>query len=154
MTQPAKQPYKAYVRASHTASKTRQVVMLYEGIIRFLQQAKSAMEAKDYEQRYLRLTRASDVVMGLQSCLDFDNGGKVAQTLYDFYSGVDARILSLHRTNDIAACEALIKNLKDMRDVWERIDHQSTDGKQAAMPTMDDLKTATETPVQNLTFSA
>lgn len=114
--------YKAYHRATHTVAKTRQVVMLYEGAIRFLQQAREAMEKKAIEKRYQKLTRASEIIMGLQACLDFDAGGDAAQVLYDFYSSIDARIMTLHRTNDIAACDTVIAELRDMRDVWNKID--------------------------------
>lgn len=115
-------PIKAYGRAAHTVAKTRQVVMLYDGIIRFMKQAAEAMEAGAIEERYLKLTRASEVVSGLQNSLDFDSGGQTAQVLFDFYSSVDARIIGMHRQPDAAVCQAIIADLKDMRDVWDGID--------------------------------
>jgi flagellar protein FliS len=114
--------YKAYHRASHTVSNTRQVVMLYDGAIRFLQQAAEAIEKKDYETRYNKLTRVSDIVIGLQSCLDFDVGGDSAKILYDFYSAIDLRIFALHRSNDLKECQAVIAQMKEMREVWQNID--------------------------------
>jgi flagellar secretion chaperone FliS len=122
MNQPQAGLYKAYNKASHTVSKTRQVVMLYDGAIRFLQQAGEAIEKKDFETRYNKLTRAADIIVGLQSCLDFDAGGPSAKGLYDFYAAVDMKIFALHRTNDITACKALIAEIKEMRDVWDAID--------------------------------
>ena len=127
------QSYKAYSRASHTVSKTRQVVMLYDGMIRFLQQAAEAMEKKEYELRYNKLMRVSDIIVGLQACLDFTAGGNSANVLYDFYSKIDLRIFSLHRTNDIKECQAITAELKDMRDVWDRID-RGDEAKAAATP--------------------
>lgn len=114
--------HQAYSQALHTVGKTRQVVMLYDGIIRFLRQAQEAIEQKRIEDRFNLLVRASDVVLGLQACLDFDSGGQVARTLYDFYSSVDSRILTIQRTNDLGLCEELIKELKEMRDAWSAID--------------------------------
>ena len=95
------QSYKAYSRATHTVSKTRQVVMLYDGMIRFLQQAIEAMEKKDFEARYHKLMRVSDIIIGLQACLDFDSGGPSAKILFDFYSRMDMRIFALNRSNDV-----------------------------------------------------
>lgn len=115
-------PYKAYSRASHTVAKTRQVVMLYDGAIRFLQQAKVAMETKDINERYTKLVKADEIIVGLQSCLDFDSGGSTAQVLFDFYSATEMRIMNLHRSNDALECEAIIGDLKRMRDVWYHID--------------------------------
>lgn len=129
MSQP--DSHKAYLRANHTVSKTRQVVMLYDGMIRFMQQAVEAIEKKDYETRYHRLTRASDIIAGLQSCLDFDGGGSSARILYDFYSAIDLRIFTIHRSNDVKECEAVIAQLKEMREVWHTIDRAGETSNQA-----------------------
>lgn len=117
--------YKAYSKAAHTVAKTRQVVMLYDGIIRFMSQAKEAMENNEIERRFKTLSRSSEIIAGLQACLDFDAGGETAQVLSDFYSAIDMRIFQLHRTNDPAEAQALIVELKSMREVWNGIDHGS-----------------------------
>ena len=96
--------------------------MLYDGAIRFLQQASEAIEKKDFETRYNKLTRAADIIIGLQACLDFDSGGPSAKVLFDFYTAIDMRIFSLHRNNDLAACQAIIAQMKEMREVWDKID--------------------------------
>lgn len=117
-----KHPIKAYNRATHTVAKTRQVVMLYDGAIRFLSQAQEAIAANQIEQRFTKLSKASEIVSGLQGCLDFESGRAAAQVLYDFYAGIDLRIMQLHRTNDAEACGKIIAELKSMRDVWSKID--------------------------------
>ena len=122
MNHEASNLYKAYHKASHTVSKTRQVVMLYDGAIRFLKQASEAIEQKEIERRYHALTRASEIVSGLQSCHDFDSAYDMAKTLFDFYTNIDLRILTLHRTANKDDCEQIIADLKKMRDVWDQID--------------------------------
>lgn len=114
--------YRAYSKATHTVAKTRQVVILYDGAIRFLKQAQEAMEKKDIELRYRKLTKAAEIIMGLQSCLDFESGGEAAKVLYDFYAAMDLRIMTLHREPKPEACAKLIEELKAMRNVWDRID--------------------------------
>ncbi len=127
--------HNAYSRANHTVPKTRQVVMLYDGAIRFMKQAIEAIGAKDYETRYHKLTRVSDILVGLQACLDFNAGGEAANALYDYYARLDLLVYAVHRSNEIAACERIIADLKAMRDVWDRIDRGelSPAGGQAAM---------------------
>ena len=119
------QLYKAYSKATHTVGKTRQVVMLYDGMIRFLNQARDAIEKQDYERRFTSLSRASAIAVGLQSCLDFEAGAAAAQTLYDFYAAIDLRMAQLNRTNDVAECNKIIAELKQMREVWNAIDQGS-----------------------------
>ena len=118
-------PYAAYQNAYQTVSKTRQIVMLYEGTIRFLQQAREAMDSNRIEERYHLLIKASDVIIGLQSCLDFDADKQVAHTLFDFYADIDMRIMQLQRSNNIEECNAIIDELKGMRDIWKDIDEKT-----------------------------
>lgn len=115
-------PYNAYALASHTVSKTRQVVMLYEGAIRFLQQAKEAIEHNEPQIRFEKLTRASDIVLALQSALDMSGDSAVGEHLYQFYASLDAQIISLHTAPDPARCDAIVLELRHLRDAWDAID--------------------------------
>ena len=127
--------HKAYQRASHTVSKTRQVVMLYDGAIRFLQQAREHMVAGEIEGRYHKLVRVGDILMALQSCLDFEAGGEPAKVLYDFYALADARVLAMHQNNSVEMCDQVLRDLKAMRDVWDGIDRgEASSQPQAASP--------------------
>lgn len=130
-------PIRAYTQATHTVAKTRQVVMLYDGAIRFLKQAAEAMEQGAIEERYQKLARVSDILNGLQNSLDFESGGSTAQVLYDFYASIEARIHDLHRRPDAAACQKIVQELKEMRDVWDGIDrgHEKTADAGEAAPT-------------------
>lgn len=117
-----KQKYKAYASATQTVAKTQQIVMLYDGMIRLMQQAQEAIREKRIEDRYNLLVKASTIISGLQGCLDFEQGGDIAKVLYSFYSTVDSKIFAIHRSNDIAACEEVIQDLKQMRDAWIAVD--------------------------------
>lgn len=131
-------PIQAYTRATHTVAKTRQVVMLYDGMIRFLNQAADAMEKGAIEERYTKLCRASDVITGLQGALDFEAGGHTAQVLYDFYGSVEMRIMELHRHPNAASCRQIVAELKEMRDVWDGIDRGADARASAATPPAPD----------------
>jgi flagellar protein FliS len=119
-----KNQYKAYSVATRTVAKTRQIVMLYDGTIRFLKQAQTAAAEKRIEDRFNLLKRASDVIMGLQSSIDFDNGGDIAMTLHHFYTDISTRILSVNFSpkEAVELCEDIIGELKKMRDIWDHID--------------------------------
>ncbi len=117
-----KHKYQAYASATQTVAPVRQIVLLYDGIIRLVQQAKEAITEKRIEDRYNLLIKSSELVGGLQACLDFDNGGEIARVLYSYYSSIDARIFAIHRTNSTQDCESVIADLKQMRDAWNDID--------------------------------
>lgn len=116
----------AYKAASYREeSKTRQVVLLYEGALRYAKQAKEAIEKSDIETRYNSLTKACEILTGLQLSLDFKEGGEVAQLLYDYYAGLDQRLTSLHFNQDMAICDACIRHLTMMKEAWEDVHKQT-----------------------------
>lgn len=155
-----KQKYQAYAAATQTVAPVRQIVLLYDGLIRLLQQAKEAINEKRIEDRYNLLIRASELVGGLQGCLDFDNGGEIAKILYSYYSGIDARVFAIHRTNSVQDCESVIADLKQMRDAWAEIDQSSSSGQKdiIASPELssDDTLAAAQAPsvAGNMSLSA
>lgn len=117
--------YQAYAAATQTVAKTKQIVLLYDGAIRFVQQAMEAIKEKRYEDRYQALMKASEIVSGLQGCLDFEQGGTIAGLLYHFYSNTEQRIFSIHHSNSLEECKTLIDDLKQMREVWHEIDNNT-----------------------------
>ena len=147
--------YQAYSLATRTVAKTRQVVMLYDGAIRFLRQAKEAIAEKRIEDRFNLLKRAADIMTGLQSSIDFDNGGEVASVLHQFYTNMTTRILSVNfkREGGEQECDTLIEELKQMRDVWDSIDRNlnTQDNSNGATPAPSDTPPA---EASSITLSA
>jgi len=119
--------YEAYSVATRTVAKTRQVVMLYDGAIRFLKQASIALNGNRIEERFNLLSKSAEIIIGLQSSIDFDNGGEIANTLHGFYTTITRRILAINFIKNMhegeKQCNEIIGDLKQMRDVWESIDH-------------------------------
>jgi len=128
-----KAQYQAYNLASQTVRKTKQIVMLYDGAIRYLKQAQLAINEKRIEDKFNLLNKASEIIVSLQSCLDFDNGGEISHILYDYYSSLDARILNIHRTNNLEMLDSVIANLKQMRESWHSIDESAHNGPASGM---------------------
>lgn len=124
----------SYRTANETVQKTRQVVLLYDAVIRFLQQSKTAIENKQYEERFNLLQKSSNILMGLNSALDFEQGGEISQMLSNFYSAMDLRIMTLNRSNSVEDLERIIREVKTMRDAWSEIDEQATREKAAEAP--------------------
>ncbi len=154
----AKQQYQAYASATQTVAKTKQIVMLYEAIIRYMQQVKEAINDKRIEDRYNLLVKSSEIIFGLQSCLDFENGKEIARILYNFYASIDSRLFSIHRTNSLETCDEIIAELKQMRDVWREIDESSSkegseEVKEEPAPASEDKKDDGDAE-QNINFSA
>lgn len=155
MSASQKNQYHAYAAATHTVARTKQIVMLYDGAIRQIQQAKAAIETQRIEERYHALVRACDIISGLQGCLDFENGGDIAKILFSFYANIELRIHAIHTSNQAQACDEVIADLKQMRDVWQEIDHNppSSTPKPADMPSTA-VPQRPKSPDQGITLSA
>ena len=69
-----------------TQSRGRLVVMLYDGAIRFLKQAIIALEQNDYAAKGVHLTKAMDIIFELNTILDMEQGGQIAQNLRSLYN--------------------------------------------------------------------
>jgi flagellar protein FliS len=152
-----KHKYQAYAAATQTLAKTKQIILLYDGVIRFVQQAKTAIEEKRIEDRFNLLIKASEVIAGLQACLDFEKGGDIAKVLYNFYASVDSRIFSIHRSNSTETCDEIVAELKQMREAWQEIDARMTAEETVAAAAAVVTGDATAAPAageQSITFSA
>ena len=127
--------YKAYTAATGTVAKTRQVVMLYDNILKLLRQTIVAVNENKIEDRFLLLKKSSETIIGLQSSIDFDNGGEIANILHNFYTGISMRMVGINfiKDNDEATriTNLLIDELKQMRDIWDNIDRNVTGAPQA-----------------------
>lgn len=130
-----------YRTANETVQKTRQVVLLYDAVIRFLQQSKTAIEEGQFEERLNLLQKSSNIIMGLHSALDFENGGEISQLLSNFYNAMDLRIMNLNRTNSISDLEQIIREVKTMREAWQQIDGQNAGSTPTSQSPAHEVKT-------------
>lgn len=70
-----------------TVDRGRLLLMMYDGGIKFLRQAKAGLEAKDIVKFARFISKSQAVIAELQNTLDFEVGGTIAKDLdrlYDF----------------------------------------------------------------------
>ncbi len=103
------------------ASAVDLVVALYDGIIRFLHAASSAVERGDAAARRNAVKRALDIIIHLQARLRMDVGGRPAQVLSEFYASVFAQILQASQSDSAQKFEHAIECVKNVRDAWRQV---------------------------------
>jgi flagellar protein FliS len=115
----------------------QQIVMLYDGAIKFMRLAATNIEAKDIPKKAEHVNRALDILNYLQGILDFENGGSVAQTLDSLYTLVSMKILRASATLDAKGMRAAADLLVPVRDSWTVVAASAKDDATApaAMPT-------------------
>ena len=104
------------------ASPVRLVVMLYDQMIQDLTKAAEAMDQNDVERRTKLINHAILVVGHLQSPLDFENGGKVAQDLDSFYNTLRQSLVWVQFQSSKPGLTQLITDLLAVREAWIAVD--------------------------------
>ena len=111
--------------AVETASPARLIVMLYDGAIRFINEAVEAMRRRDYETQNARLQRAQKILAELISSLDFDKGGEIAENLFRLYTYMYNQLVEANIQDSIERLEHVIDLLTDLREAWDTIATES-----------------------------
>jgi flagellar secretion chaperone FliS len=111
----------AYGQASATLAPAQQIVLLYEGAIRRIKEARSAILARRIDERCRAVQKATAIVEGLQSCLDHERGGEIARNLDRLYTHMTFRLQRINLTNDPAICDEVIARLEQLRGAWAQL---------------------------------
>lgn len=116
------QPYTAYQRNQvMTVSQSKLVLLLYDGVIRFLTQAEEACVAKDISLCHNYLLRAQEVLVELQLALNRDAGGQVAEGLYMLYDYMYRRLVEANTQKDRQLMTEVRGLINDLREAWQQI---------------------------------
>jgi flagellar protein FliS len=107
-------------RALEGASPVELTIALYDGIVRFMNEAIDAVEQNDADRRRAAVKRAMDIVMHLQVTLDRKRGGKPAEALTEFYTAVFALMLQGSQANSRQKFEQVIANVRSVREAWKQ----------------------------------
>jgi flagellar protein FliS len=113
-----------------TATPGQLVVMLYDGIVRFLRQADAAFEARAIAQAHERLGRAEAIVDELQATLDMSQGS-VAENLEGIYVFWKGCIMEIRLEQDREKLQRIVAQVANLREAWAQI-AQSAEATSAA----------------------
>src|SRR5215471_7286801 len=101
------------------------VVMLYDGALRFTSDARDAMVRHDIPARQRHLSRAMAIVSELQSTLDMETGGDVAEHLDALYGFVRDRLIDASVKHDLQPLDEARLVLTTLREGWLAISRAS-----------------------------
>jgi flagellar protein FliS len=97
------------------------VVMLYDGALRFLAQAKEGMLRHDIPARQQGISRALAIVSELQSTLDLRAGGDIAVELDRLYGYVTERLTAASVAQDTQPLDDATRVMTTLREAWVAI---------------------------------
>ena len=94
------------------------IVMLYDGAIRFIGDARDAIENRDIARRGHSISRALAIISELQSSLDMTAGGEIASSLDVLYNFVRDRLVDGSMRQDVRSLDEAVRVLKTLREGW------------------------------------
>lgn len=105
--------------ATTETNPMKQIVMLYDGAIKFLNLSAADIEANDIVAKGEHSNRALDIINYLQSILNFERGGDAAPVLDNFYSRIRVLILRASAELDADLMRRAAELIVPVRDAWE-----------------------------------
>ena len=131
----------AYGQAVETIPPAKQIVMLYDGVLRQIANARDAIGDRRINDRFTAVQKATLILEGLQGCLDHDNGGEIAPQLDRLYSHYIYRLQAINMEDDPKICDELSGQIRELRDSWAEIAAGSGSGATAPAPTTERSET-------------
>ncbi len=110
-------PYAQYKENSvQTASPEKLILMLYDGAIKFLNQAKVAIDANNIQESNLYITKTQDVITELMIALNMDY--EIAHNLYNLYDYFNRRLIEANIKKDPEILAEVLNHILELRETW------------------------------------
>jgi flagellar secretion chaperone FliS len=112
----------AYLRTRVlTASPAELRLMLFDGAIRFAEQAREALREKDFEQVHDGICRAQDIVMELINSLRPEHDPQLCDKLSALYVFIYTRLMNASSRRDLTPLDEALELLRYERDTWAMV---------------------------------
>lgn len=113
-------PYQSYqTNAVQTASPGELTLMLYNGCLKFIAQAKKAIEEKNIEARNTNLLKAQKIIQELMVTLNMEY--EVAKSMMTMYDYIYRRLVEANIKSDVTILEEVEGYVKEFRDTWKQV---------------------------------
>lgn len=116
-----------------TASRGKLIVLLYDGIVRFLDIALENLPAKKYDVVNSNILKAQDIISELIMSLNME-AGQFSQKLLSIYTFLNNKLIEGNVNKDAEAIGFVKMMAVELRDAWNKIANNS------GTPDMDDMK--------------
>lgn len=113
-------PYQKYKQNSvKTASQGELTLMLYNGCLKFLKQAKVAIDENNIENRNTNLIKAQNIIRELMVTLNMDY--EISNNYMKLYDYLLNRLIEANTKNDRQAIEEVEGFVAQFQDNWKQV---------------------------------
>lgn len=100
----------------YTSTPEELTLMLYNGLVKFIMQARSAVEERNYQKTNEAIQRAQDIIAHFQTTLDAKY--EISEEFMKIYDFMYSRLLDANIKKDRDLLEEVLGLAKDLRDTW------------------------------------
>ena len=105
------------------------VLIMFDALIKSIEVYVGNLDVKtaDLELRSKHFSRALTIIYSLQSSLDFEKGGEIAENLFKLYEFARQRLMDDLKQGECEGTVQAINCLADIRDAWEEMGQQNAE---------------------------
>lgn len=104
-----------------TTDQGQLLIMLYDGALRYLSQARDKILAKDYAAKGVLISKVIDIINELSSSLNMEKGGSLATNLNNLYVLCTARLLQANLKMNVEYLDSVTEILSGLRSAYAQI---------------------------------
>jgi len=135
-----------YLRdAVMTATPEQLQLMLYDGAIRFATQGRDALERKDYETSYEKLTRTQHIITEMQAGLNREVNPELCGRVASIYNFLYHKLVDANVHHDVKALDDALHVLRLERETWQILVDKVAAAREAGTP-LEEEPAAHEAP--------
>lgn len=97
------------------------IMLLMKGSLESIAQAKGALQQGNIELRGKRITRATQIILGLKDFLDMEQGGELAENLDNLYDYMVRTLFDAHRIPSAEKLDEVSELMGQIASAWAEI---------------------------------
>ena len=96
------------------------IMLLLDELLRAMRGYVSAVSNNNSKEmrKNDQFTRSLTMLYGLQSCLNFDDGGEIAENLFRLYEYARVQLLHTSQTGETNGTQVAISSISEIREAW------------------------------------
>ncbi len=111
--------------AVQTARPGKLLLMLYDGLILSLKQARQCIEQGILSEAHHHLIKAQEIITELMCTLNMDY--EISANLYQLYDYFKRRLIQANIRKDARVIDEVLSFVTELRDTWESVIRQGVD---------------------------
>lgn len=104
-----------------SASKSKLVLMLYDGAIKFLKRLDNLDFGMNIETKCYNINKANAIISELQCSLNMEYD-EISKPLFSLYNYMGQKLIEANIQNDPARVNEVLYMLQDLRSTWKQLD--------------------------------